>query len=209
LAAAPVAPTAVTHQPASVSKNVTTASVSQPVQPQQSQVDSLRNSPSVNPSVSPKENSAQNITKPKTGTFSINAALQASDKKDEVQVVLVNQFSKEDLMRFWNSFAETHKESSPSFALALLKYEPEMTTDYVIHFKVDNNLLLADKVKMNGLLEFLKSNLKNTLISLDPILVEAPVDKEAYTDREKFEKMAAHRPMLRLFKDELGLEAEI
>ncbi len=210
LAAAPATPQVNVVAPSvPVSKNTAPATVAHSVQSTQNPTPSIRSNPTGSATVIPKENIAQSVVKPKTGMFSINAALEAAEKKDEVQVVLETSFSKTDLNHFWNSFAQAHKESSPSFALALLKYEPEISADYVIRFKVDNNLLLADKVKMNALLDFLKSSLKNTLITLDPVLVEAPVDKEAYTDREKFEKMATHRPMLRLFKDELGLEAEI
>ncbi|KAF0129744.1 MAG: DNA polymerase III subunit gamma/tau [Bacteroidetes bacterium] len=210
LAAAPATPQVNVAAPSvPVAKSTAPANVAHAVQATPNPAPLIRSNPTGSATVIQKENVAQAVVKPKTGMFSINAALEAAEKKDEVPVVLESSFSKTDLNHFWNSFAQTHKESSPSFALALLKYEPEISSDYVIRFKVDNNLLLADKLKMNALLDFLKNNLSNTLITLDPVLVEAPVDKEAYTDREKFEKMAAHRPMLRLFKDELGLEAEI
>ena len=62
---------------------------------------------------------------------------------------------------------------------------------------------------LNHLLDHLKNELNNNQITLEPVVLESVKEKTAYTDKEKFEKMAESRPALRLFKDELGLEAEI
>lgn len=157
----------------------------------------------------PSEVAQPVIQKQKTGIFSINEALQASDKKTTEQVILKQPFSQDQLFQAWTGFANKHASISPSFAMALMKAKPELKHDFVIGFQVDNPLILTDKLNQNALLDHLKNQLSNHLIILEPTVVEASTEREAYTDREKFEKLSEQKPMLRLFKDELGLEAEI
>lgn len=157
----------------------------------------------------PAEAAQPVIQKQKTGIFSINEALQASEKKTTEQVILKQPFSQDQLFQAWTGFANKHASISPSFAMALMKAKPELKHDFVIGFQVDNPLILTDKLNQNALLDYLKNQLSNHLIILEPTVVEASTEREAYTDREKFEKLSEHKPMLRLFKDELGLEAEI
>lgn len=149
------------------------------------------------------------IQKQKTGIFSINEALEASEKITTEQVILKQPFSQDQLFQAWIGFANKHTSVSPSFSMALMNAKPELKHDFVIGFQVDNPLILTDKINQNALLEHLKNQLSNHLIVLEPTLVEASTEREAYTDREKFEKLSEQKPILRLFKEELGLEAEI
>lgn len=148
-------------------------------------------------------------TKPKAiGTISISeSVLNKSIPKTE-EPVISNVFSLEQLRKSWIEFAEAYKQHSPSFATSLLRYEPELIDDFTIQIKIDNALVISDKSNVNALMEFLKKSLKNNQIKLETQIVDKPSSQEAYTDKEKFEKMAELRPMLRLFKDELGLEVD-
>ncbi|PKP53299.1 MAG: DNA polymerase III subunit gamma/tau [Bacteroidetes bacterium HGW-Bacteroidetes-1] len=191
-----------------------------------SQIPSKPNSGSnqpINPSVNPEKSyqvtpdqptlplvRESGKAKPKSlHTLSISETEQSEVKVEENELVLDTPFSNDLLRESWKAFADSYKQTSPSFAMALLRYEPEIGPDHSIVFEVDNNIVIGDKLNMNALTEFLKTTLKNNQIKLSHKLVEKPAKNEAFTDREKFEKMATHRPMLQLFKDELGLEAEI
>jgi DNA polymerase III subunit gamma/tau len=150
------------------------------------------------------------LSKPKTiRTISISEAEKPKVVEEVEEVVIETSFDNEQLRAAWKDFAETYKSTSPSFASAMLRYQPEAGAECSVQFQVDNGLVFGDKLNVHALLEYLKSSLKNNQIKLVPIVKEKSAEIEAYTDKEKFERMATHRPMLRLFKDELGLEAEI
>ena len=55
---------------------------------------------------------------------------------------------------------------------------------------------------------FLKKELNNYHIRLEHILVQKSEDKAAYTDAEKFKKMAKKNPELTNFKSQLNLEID-
>ena len=148
------------------------------------------------------------VKKTQTGTFSIKEALTATEVKEEAPVI-INAFSKEKLKAVWQKFLAQNNNLTPSFTTSLMHVEPSVNEHYVVTFQVDNHLVVADKRNLNHLLDHLKNELNNNQITLEPVVVESVKEKTAYTDKEKFEKMAESRPALRLFKDELGLEAEI
>ncbi len=147
--------------------------------------------------------------KQRPGSLSINAALQDVAKEDTTLLVIETPFGANELQKAWNEFADKLTNVSPSFASAMKKHVPVIIGSKTIEFTVESSLIQADKSNLNLLLEHLKAKLSNNQIGLEVKVIEAEPSKEAYTDREKFEKMAESRPMLRLFKDELGLEAEI
>lgn len=147
--------------------------------------------------------------KQRPGTLSINAALQDVAREDATLLVIETPFGADELQKAWNEFADKLTNVSPSFASAMKKHVPVIVGSKTIEFTVESSLIQADKSNLNLLLEHLKAKLSNNQIGLELKVIEAEPSKEAYTDREKFEKMAENRPMLRLFKDELELEAEI
>jgi DNA polymerase III subunit gamma/tau len=150
------------------------------------------------------------LTKPKSiGTISISETEKPKVVEEAEETVIETKFTNEQLRSAWKEFAEIYKQTSPSFSSALLRYEPEVGEGSNIQFKVENGLVFGDKLNVHALLEFLKKKLNNNQITLIPVQKEKSAETEAYTDKEKFEKLAAHYPVLRLFKEELGLEAEI
>ena len=62
-------------------------------------------------------------------------------------------------------------------------------------------------------MRFLRNHLKNSLhnnqYQLKPELMERPGEIEAYTDKDKFEKMVEERPFLRSLQTELKLEGDL
>ncbi|MBU1009717.1 MAG: DNA polymerase III subunit gamma/tau [Bacteroidetes bacterium] len=146
----------------------------------------------------------------KSHTMSIsgNDNAGAEVKPAEIEPVVSNAFDEPRLQQVWKDFIDWYKKTSPSFALALSRYEPELHPDFVIAFKLDNTLIAEDKLNMAALMDFMKKNLNNNQVVLKPEVAEKPRELEAYTDKEKFEKMANHRPMLRQLKNELNLETE-
>jgi DNA polymerase-3 subunit gamma/tau len=132
----------------------------------------------------------------------------AGDKPQLIEQVMTDPFDQDQLTKVWNEFVSQNRENSPSFTHAISRYEPVLNEAFEVSFQVDNSLIMVDKQNINGLLEFLKARLKNTMIKLVPVLNEQPKELDAYTDKEKFEKIAANRPVLRTMKDQLNLETE-
>jgi hypothetical protein len=112
------------------------------------------------------------------------------------------------LVEAWKDFVESYKETSPSFSMAIGRYEPELKSDHEINFTIDNSLVANDKLNMNALYDHLKKRFNNNQIKLKPIVAEKPQSAGAYTDREKFNQMVIHRPHLMQLKQELNLETE-
>ncbi|NOU47848.1 MAG: DNA polymerase III subunit gamma/tau [Bacteroidales bacterium] len=131
-----------------------------------------------------------------------------SEKQQLVEPELSDPFDLEQLKTVWNAFIVQNRTISPSFTNAISRYEPVLNEANEITFQTDNTLIVSDKLNINALLEFLKSKLRNTSVKLIPIVVDNPKELGAYTDKEKFEKLAADRPVLRTVKDQLNLETD-
>ena len=109
----------------------------------------------------------------------------------------------------WNEFVNKYKKISPNFAVGLGKYKPELKEENEIHFHVDNKLFENDVDGMSALRNHLKNTLHNNQYELIPEVMDRPSEIEAYTDKEKFEKLAEAHPELRKLQAELRLEGEL
>jgi len=132
---------------------------------------------------------------------------QAEDKKEEA--VVITEFDQQDLERVWSNFARAYKEKSPTFSTTIEKYTPELMDNFKIRFKVDNMIIAKDVLNMTALLEYLKKELSNNQITLEPVLPGKKEKKVVLTDREKFEAMAKKYPGIRQLKDQLNLELDM
>ena len=182
-----------------------------PQQPQPTQ--------SVNPPVtggvstgSTTASSAQPVVRPRgaTSSISINKAMQqAGQKAEEKEETWDTPFTQEQLTTAWADFVNRYKNVSPNFAAALGKYTPKLMGNAEIHFSVDNLLFEHDTEGMTALKHHLKNSLHNNQYQLKPELMERPAEIEAYTDKDKFEKMVEERPYLRTLQTELKLEGDL
>lgn len=133
---------------------------------------------------------------------------QHSGQEETAAAVLNNPFSQEQLKQAWIGFTNEYKNTSPGFTVALSRYEPKLLDNQLITLTFDNAVLAADRLNMNAFTEYLKKTLNNTLIRIQTDVIEKPKEIEAYTDKEKFEKLSAARPELNQLKSQLGLETE-
>ena len=133
---------------------------------------------------------------------------QAEQKVEEKEETWDSAFTQEQLTAAWADFVNRYKIISPNFAAALGKYMPK-AIDGDIHFNVDNKLFENDTEGMSALKNHLKNTLHNNQYKLVAEVMERPAEIEAYTDKEKFEKMAEEQPMLRTLQTELKLEGDL
>ena len=145
-----------------------------------------------------------------TSSISINKAMQQAEQKtEEKEETWNNAFTQEQLTASWADFVNRYKNVSPNFAAALGKYTPKLIGSSEIHFSVDNKLFENDTEGMSALKRHLKNSLHNNQFKLMPEVMERPAEIEAYTDKDKFEKMVEEHPFLRTMQTELKLEGDL
>lgn len=143
-------------------------------------------------------------------SISVSKAMQQAEQKpEEKEETWDSPFTKEQLKASWADFVERYKHVSPSFAAAIGKYTPQLGPKFEIHFNVDNLLFEQDTEGMSALKHHLKGSLHNNQFELKPEVMERPAEIEAYTDKDKFEKMVEERPYLRTLQTELKLEGDL
>ena len=160
----------------------------------------------------PTATSAQPVVRPRgtTSSISINKAMQqAGQKAEEKEETWDTPFTQEQLTAAWADFVNRYKNVSPNFAAALGKYTPKLMGSAEIHFSVDNLLFEHDTEGMSALKHHLKNSLHNNQYQLKPKVMERPAEIDAYTDKDKFEKMVEERPYLRTLQTELKLEGDL
>jgi DNA polymerase-3 subunit gamma/tau len=184
-----------------------------PIQPQPTQpVNPQVTSGVSTSSTTANATSAQPTVRPRgtTSSISINKAMQQAEQKvEEKEETWDSAFTQEQLTAAWTDFVNRYKIISPNFAAALMKYIPKLTNGSEIHFSVDNMLFERDIEGMGALRNHLKNTLHNNQYKLVPELMERPAEIEAYTDKDKFEKMAEERPFLKTLQTELKLEGDL
>ena len=156
--------------------------------------------------------SAQPVIRPRgtTSSVSINKALQQAEQQAaEKEETWDTPFTQEQLTASWADFINRYKTVSPNFAAALGKYTPKLIGTTEIHFSVDNLLFEYDTEGISALKHHLKQSLHNNQFALKPEVMEHPAEIEAYTDKDKFEKMVEERPFLRTLQTELKLEGDL
>ena len=119
-------------------------------------------------------------------------------------------FTEQQLTDSWNAFIEDYRNVSPNFTALIGKYKPQLDEGFVIKFNIDNQQLYEHNTEgMAALKGFLKDKLDNNVFTLTPVVVEKPMVDNAYTDKDKFEKMAEKRPILNQLKNDLKLEGNL
>jgi len=118
-------------------------------------------------------------------------------------------FTPDDLIIYWDEFAETLKKDSPHLYSTLKSSRPVILDEWNIGFTVDNKVLDDElTLRKTEMLEFLRTRLNNFRIQLKTTIAEVQKNLKPYTDKEKYEMMAGKNPELRTLREELDLEIE-
>lgn len=129
--------------------------------------------------------------------------------ESEEPYLMTSLFSQQELELAWDDYSKSLHRDWPDLYSTVKKHRPILKDDFLVEFYVENKLL-EEKLnqKKNDLLQFLRSKLNNSGISLQIIVIENPKGSKPYTNREKFEYMAGKNPALRDLKEQLDLEIE-
>lgn len=120
-------------------------------------------------------------------------------------------FTEEEFLSCWGELAKevekSGKEGSSMVISAMITRKPLLKDDYSIEMQVDNLSQLEEvKQRRTDLHEYLRKNLKNSNIELKLNVLKDKKQKKAYTQEEKFKKMAEKNPYLLELKKKLDLD---
>ncbi len=136
---------------------------------------------------------------------------EALKEKAEYSSDLREDFKEEQLLQKWEALIqkikEEAKEGSSIVLAAMNSRKPILQEDYKIELLVDNKSQLEEmKLARTDIHEFLRKQLRNGAIELLFKVNKEEKLRKAYTDEEKFAKMAEKNPLLHKLRSELDLD---
>jgi DNA polymerase III subunit gamma/tau len=166
-----------------------------------------------------EESKPKIVTKKSIGSLGLSIKGTLQKKENEATIedstsssepAKKNNFTKHELLKAWNLYAEKFKnEGKDSFYTTLTKHQPKLTESYKIIAILENRVQVRDfDTEKIDLLGYLKSSLQNDLITIDFEVIQAIENNNAYTNKDKFLKMAKKNAAMQLLKDKLDLDIE-
>lgn len=133
--------------------------------------------------------------------------LEQHQIEDEDEIHMANEFSKEELIKTWNSYAkQLEKKGKQILSSILYNAEPQLDglkiTAEVINDTTKNEL---QEHKLQ-LLQYLKKKLKNTSIELEVKVNTSIVIERDLTPLEKYKEMIKVNPLVKEIQEKLDLE---
>lgn len=147
---------------------------------------------------------------PKT-TVKLTNLLKVEPKKEQTTAQEIRHepdmpFTPEQLQKAWTEFAEQRKKFQAEYQLLSQAYEVNGGIITIpLHNPVQEMMLSNIRVDLTT---FLRDKLRNQSINVVGELREADQRKVIYTNREKFDYLVAKNPILKEFKDRLGLDTD-
>ncbi len=150
------------------------------------------------------------------GSISIRKGLPSTRKKEsgleegtEENQSAADPFTTDQLNDAWKDFAENLRIDKPHLYSILNSRPPVLEDDFSILVTIDNRILDEEFREIRGeLTGFLRSSLNNFRIGIRTQVNENHATLKPYTDKEKFEQMAAKNPALNTLREQLDLDIE-
>lgn len=147
------------------------------------------------------------------GTITLKPQTEVKEGKQDPHVEMPELealFTQEDLQMYWQAFAGKHRQDKPNLYTTLTTQQPQLEEGWVVSFSVENKVQQQEiETLKSDLLEFLRSSLSNTKISLNvDVLKKAQDGPRPYSPTEKLKHMTEINPSLQLFKDKLNLDLD-
>ncbi|MCX6282501.1 MAG: DNA polymerase III subunit gamma/tau, partial [Bacteroidetes bacterium] len=149
-----------------------------------------------------------------SGTISIKQSVDPSKRnpdarEDPASYDKASPFTQEDLYIAWKEYTGGLKTDMPHLYNSLVHCTPILRENWNIEITLENKLLENELFQKKGeMLGFLSSRLDNYKLQLTSKVEENSRELKPYTDKDKFDKMAAKNPSLLKLKEDLDLEIE-
>lgn len=122
----------------------------------------------------------------------------------------LHSFTQDKLEKVWVYYTESIAGQFPNFYSILSTRKPQLKEDFILELILDNRAQeLTMMERKSELLDFLRSELRNSKIQVQTIIMENTSQSKPYTPEEKYKSMSEKNPELKTLKDLLDLEVEI
>jgi DNA polymerase-3 subunit gamma/tau len=119
-------------------------------------------------------------------------------------------FNQEKLDKIWDYYTESIASQYPNFYSILSSRKPLLKENYLLLLKLDNRAQeITLKDRRGELMDFLRSELRNSSIQMETELAEVQGQTKAYTSTERFQAMTSKNPSLKSLKETLDLEIDL
>ncbi|MEL7145725.1 MAG: hypothetical protein AAFO69_05120 [Bacteroidota bacterium] len=151
-----------------------------------------------------------------TPSINLNSFAEAEKKEEskqpEVQQVQLSNepFDEQRLKEVWDGFITSRSSTTISdIELIVLKKPWKLLDNYEVELYLNSHVEIPrfEKVEQS-LVQYVRRELNNGLFKVKPVIKEAELQDQLYTDRDKYEFMVKKNPHLKDLKDELGLDFE-
>jgi len=145
-------------------------------------------------------------------------SLKSIEKKQEllkqqqvhqpVELILPEEsFTEDAMLNAWNNYAKKVEEEGKFNLLSHLTMGVPKLEDHLIHLVFPNDTIRKEVEREKaGLMEHLRSTLRNYKIDLSIEVVESEVTRYVYTSREKFELFKEKNPLVETLRKEFDLD---
>ena len=118
---------------------------------------------------------------------------------------LATPFLAEDLIRYWDAYAETLKDKA-HLKNTMIHCKPVLLENFTFEVMVSNPAQQEELISSSiELLKILRTQLKNEHIQMHIRIEETNEKKRVYTSEEKYAFLNALNPLLSKLKDEFDL----
>jgi DNA polymerase-3 subunit gamma/tau len=157
---------------------------------------------------------------PKKGSFLKGTSLSASGIKKEEKAreapieseLPEDSFEEIKLLEVWQQYADQQQlDGNRQMFTTLTMNKPHLKEGFIveliIHNQAQENLMIESKV---SLVDYLRKKLNNYKVMLNTVIEEQAVDPDqAFTNKERYQKMVQKNPDLEEMRKQLGLELEL
>ncbi|MCS6824572.1 MAG: hypothetical protein NZ529_09765 [Cytophagaceae bacterium] len=113
----------------------------------------------------------------------------------------------ENLKKHWNTFAQNLKNCGKINEYVIIHKDVILKDGHIVVLHLDNLVQLDQLNSFKAeLLQYLREQLQNNRIMIEPVLSEQKEEKKLYTDSDKFAYLAELNPLLIEMKNRLSLD---
>lgn len=141
-------------------------------------------------------------------------SIKTEEQKNEEKVELTgsekHDFSQEDFLKAWSGYSQQVKALNKMKLAALMdNYTPIVKENFRVELEVESKLLIDELLHEKvDLMNYLRTQLKNFQITLEPILTEVAQEKKLYTSKDKYNHLVEKNPKLEEFRKVFNLEID-
>lgn len=135
---------------------------------------------------------------------------QLEDTIDYLTGDAKDDFSTEQFIEAWGNFSFKAKaDGKMGLATLMMNYTPKLKEGYQIELEVENKLQANELINERiDVLNYLRKQLNNFSITLEPVINEKQEERKLYTSRDKYQHLVEKNPKLEDFKRIFNLDID-